>query len=235
MFKVDDQSNNEVTPTVVDQLVGEGKKYQSVDELAKAYMNADEFLETLKAENRELKEKATKVATIDEVMERINSQSKPADVVADQPAQSQGLTKEELQALVEATVTGMETSKTRTENLKKANTLLKEAFGEKAEEAFKEVAKTPELEKVYQQLAEVDPQEFIKRFVAVPKNTAAQPDTGGTAVLHTPGGNRIQVEGTKEFYDNIRRTNASLYYSQDFQLQMDKAVRSNPDKYYGRS
>lgn len=236
MFEVDDQSTTEVTPTVVDQLVGEGKKYKTVDELAKAYMNADEFMETLKSENRTLKEQVTKVATLEEVMERLNQQGKPASTPTEDPPQTQKpLSTEELQALVESTVTGMETSKTRTENLKRANKLLKEAFGDKAEEVFKEVAKSPELEGVYRQLAQVDPDEFIKRFTAVPKNTGAQPDNGGTAILHQAGGNRVQIEGTKEYYDNVRRTDKALYYSQDFQIKMDRAVRSNPDRYFGKT
>lgn len=239
MFNVDDQSTTGGTDVtnMADQLVGEGKKYKSVDDLAKAYMSIDEFVETLKAENHELKEKVTKASTIDEVIERINKA--PVTGMSKDPSAStaQGLVSaEEITKLVEKTITGLETSKSRTENLKKANMLLKEAYGDKAEEVFKEVAKTPELESVYRQLAQVDPDEFIKRFVSVPKNTSAAPDTGGQAgVLHIPGSNRATIEGTKDYYDNIRKTDKARYYSQDFQIKMDRAVRNNPSLYYGKS
>lgn len=238
VFKVDDQSTvQQDTDEVVAALVGEGKKYKTITDLAKAYMNIDEFVETLKAENHELKEKVTKASTIDEVMERLSSQSKAG--VSDPSTVTQstgGVSADEIQKLVEKTVTGLETSKTRTENLKKANALLAEAFGDKAGEVFKDVASTPELENVYRELAQVAPEKFIQHFLNVPKNTGVQPDTSGSVSATTTGTSvRVSQPGTKEYYDNVRKTNKALYYSQEFQVGMDKAVRSNPDLYYGKA
>jgi hypothetical protein len=218
-------------------IVGDGKKYKTVDDLAKAYVNADTFIEQLKAENRELKEKVTAAKTVDDVLERLqqqtvthsdDSQSKPSGVgVAD-------LTK-----LVEATVTGLETQKQRRENMLKADALMKEAFGEKAGQKFAEVAVTPELQKVYTDLAAADPIKFVSLFTgadAKPSTTTA--DTGGvnTTVSYssTNQSSRVNQQGTKEYYDNVRRTKPALYYSQDFQLSMDKTVRENPNLYYGK-
>ena len=39
-------------------LVGDGQKYKTPEELAKAYSNADQFIEQLKDENRKLREQA---------------------------------------------------------------------------------------------------------------------------------------------------------------------------------
>mgnify|MGYP000205087855 CR=1 FL=1 len=58
----------QTTSDIVSALVGEGKKYKTLDDLAKGYINADGFIEQLKAENRELKEKATAAKTVDDVI-----------------------------------------------------------------------------------------------------------------------------------------------------------------------
>lgn len=212
-------------------LVGEGKKYKTVDELAKAYINADSFIETLKAENRELKEKTVASKTVDDVLARLNQQqtTKPDD--SSVPSLS------DITKLVEQTVTGMETQKQRTGNLKLADQKMKEMFGEKAAEKFAQVATTPELHRVYMELAAVSPDKFVALFDNK-EQPAVGADTGGsinTTVQHNSPSGRVSVAGTKEYFDNIRKTKPDLYYSQEFQLSMDKMVRSNPNLYYGKT
>lgn len=219
-------------------LVGEGKKYKTVDDLAKAYISADDFIEQLKAENRELKEKVVATKTIDDVLERLKQQqSQPVDQQATQ-ANGSHISPSDLATLVEQTVTGLETKKQRESNMLKADAKMKELFGEKAGDEFSKVAATPDLRRVYMELAAVDPDKFVSLFSGsgVPKNTGF--DTSGgvnTTVSYssTNQGGRVNTPGTKEYFDNVRRTNPSMYYSQDFQLKMDSSVRGNPNLYYG--
>ncbi len=213
---------------IVAALVGEGKKYKDVSDLAKAYVHADDFIEKLKAENHELKEKAAAAKTIDEVLERLNQQqnTQKEDPPTDVP---------DLQKMVEQAVTGLETRKQKESNLLKADTKMKEVFGDKAAEKFAEVASTPELKAAYMQLAAVDPDKFVSLFAGnVPKNTAVETGSVNTTNMSVQVTQRTTTVGTKEYFDNIRRTSPAKYYSQDFQLMMDKAVRGNPDLYYGK-
>jgi len=222
---------------IVAALVGEGKKYKTQDELAKAYINADSFIEQLKAENRELKEKVTAAKTVDDVLERLQQQHSTSSDDHQSPP-SKGVDVADLTKLVEATVTGLETQKQRHANLLKADALMKENFGEKASAKYAEVAITPELNKVYMDLAAVDPIKFVSIFTGGAKPASTGVDMGGvnTNVPYssTTGGNRKTTSGTKEYYDNIRQTNPGKYYSQDFQMEMDNLVRRNPDLYYGK-
>jgi hypothetical protein len=223
------------TSDIVSALVGEGKKYKTFDDLAKGYINADGFIEQLKAENRDLKEKVTAAKTVDDVLQRLNQQQTTQESDPS-PAPTKGVDVSELSKLVEATVTGLETQKQRRSNMLKADAKMKEVFGEKAGEKFAEFASTPELQKVYTELASVDPDKFISLFVGdVPKNTGVgSGGTVNTTVNYSsanPSG-RVQQFGTKEYFDNIRRTNPKSYYSTDFQLKMDTAVRTNPNLYY---
>lgn len=221
---------------IVAALVGEGKKYRTIDDLAKAYVSADDFIETLKAENRELKEKATAAKTVDDVLERLQQQ--PATRPDDNQVAKKAVDVADLTKLVEAAVTGLESQKHKRENMLKADALMKEAFGEKAAAKFAEVAVTPELHRVYTDLAAVDPIKFVSLFTGGTPASNTVADTGGVNTTvnfsTTNPSSRVNTQGTKEYYDNVRRTNPSLYYSQEFQLGMDTTVRKNPDLYYGK-
>lgn len=57
---------------LVAELVGEGKKFKSVDDLAKGKIEADGFIEKLKVENAALREALNTEANPDEILQRIN-------------------------------------------------------------------------------------------------------------------------------------------------------------------
>lgn len=221
---------------LVGALVGEGKKYKNVDDLAKAYINADDFIEQLKAENRELREKTVATKTVDDILERLQQQQGAKQ--GDTPVTPlNGVSLPDITKLVEQAVTGLDAKKVREGNLLKADAMLKEVYGEKAAEVYKASANTPELHEAYMKLAAANPEQFVKLFTGdVPKNTGGQADSGGgvnTAVAFQSA-NKAADPGTKAYYDNVRRTDPSRYYSQKFQIEMDKAVRDNPQKYFGK-
>jgi hypothetical protein len=131
----------------------------------------------------------------------------------------------------------LETQRTKQGNLLAADKMMREKFGEKAVDVFNNMASTPALKNIYMELAAVDPNKFVSLFGGEGSN-ATQVDAGGsvntTVNLSDTTSVRAKQPGTKEFYDNVRKTNPSLYYSQEFQLNMDKVVRTNPNLYYGK-
>jgi hypothetical protein len=224
-------ASTQAEQVLIASLVGEGKKYKNTEDLAKAYVSADSFIEQLKTENRELREKTVANKTIDDVLERLQQQQSAT------PVDRSDVSVTDITKLVEQTVTGMETQKVKTANLLKADQKMKQMFGEKAGDKFEQVAVTPQLKQIYMELAAVDPDKFVSLFVeGGSKGTGV--DAGGsvnTTVNHSSGNSvRTNTIGAKEYYDNVRKTNPTQYYSQVFQLNMDKQVRSNPTLYYGR-
>jgi hypothetical protein len=213
-------------------LVGENQKYKTPDDLAKAYSNADQFIEQLKEENRKLREQTASAKTIEDVLERMSKQgSAPAD---DNPS-VQGFKPEDVQQLVEKTLEGRETASRRTTNLLKADALMKEKFGTKAEEMFKQRASSPEKAKILMDLAANDPTEFITLFTGTTSNAGNSMDTGSVNTTSVPssGGNRAGIEGTKEWAAKVRKENPSHYWSQDFQYKLQQTVSKNPSLYFG--
>lgn len=212
-------------------LVGETQKYKTAEDLAKAYTNADQFIETLKEENRKLREQVASAKTIDEVLERMSKQESAPE--ADNPP-VQGITPDVVQQLVEKTLEGRKQQETKTGNLLKADALMKEKFGDKAEQVFKQKASTPEKAKILMELAATDPNEFVSLFagVSAPANHMDTSSFNTTSVAST-GGDRSKIEGTKEWATKIRKEDPGLYWSQDFQYKLQQTVSKNPTLYFG--
>jgi hypothetical protein len=216
--------------SLLSALVGETQKYKSVDELAKAYANADSFIEQLKEENRKLREQTAKAKTIDEVLERMNRRNASED---DTPPVS-GIRPEDVQKLVEQTLSGRETQQRREQNLLAADKAMKERFGEKAAEVFKQRASTPEKAKVLMELAATDPNEFVNLFGGVTSTPMQNIDTGSVSTpLSMQSGSRSKVEGTKEWANSVRKENPNLYWSHEFQYKLQQMVSKNPSLYFG--
>lgn len=239
-----DTGNTSTTTTQSEEislLVGEGRKYKTIEELAKAYLNADSFIEQLKAENQELRTKTVEAKTIDEVLERLtaNQSSAASATASDQAPSTNGLSATDVAKIVQQTVTGLETAKIKEGNIKKADAKMREAFGDKAAEVYKSVAKTPELHTAYMQLAEADPEQFVALFTKQSTTSqGSQVDSGSnvnTTMTYTSGNNvRENTQGTKEYYAKIRKEDPKRYYSQSIQLEMNKSAVSDPKKYFGK-
>ena len=214
-------------------LVGEGQKYKTPEELAKAYANADQFIEQLKEENRKLREQANAAKTIDEVLERINATKQAPQ---EEPPAVSGLKPEDVQKLVASTLEQRDVESRRTANLIAADKALKEKFGEKAQEVFNSFAATPELKQSFMEIAAVDPGKFAAIFGAVtaPQGASTGVDNSSVSTPVMPNsGNRASVEGTKEWASKVRKENPSLYWSQEFQVKMQNMVTKNPQLYFG--
>lgn len=222
-------------------LVGEGRKYKTIGDLAKAYLNVDGFAEKLKAENAALRQEVVKGKTLEEVLERLKDQGSATHdqgVRQVEPAkQASGLTATDVAAIVRKEMTGQETARAREANLVKADAEMRKLFGDKAAEEFTKRAATPEMRKAMTDLAAVAPEQFIALFRPVKADTGTTVDhrtsVNSAAMESQPASGRAADPGCKEFYDQLRRKEPGKYYSQAIQLQMQKAAIDNPGKWFG--
>lgn len=215
-----DQQN----PSPFTALVGESGKYKTPDDLAKAYIHADTFIEQLKAENAELRTKTQEAKTLDDVLEQLQRKQQPT---AEDSLQS--LDASTVAEIVKQQITGMETAKIRQTNLAKADAAMKEQFGEKALEIYNKKATTPELKKIYKELAEVDPDQFVALFgVGQQQAPQGSVDTPSVNSAGSFGAPRVK-EWSKEWVAKVRKENPTLYKSPQFQVDLMK----NADKYFG--
>jgi hypothetical protein len=123
--------------TIAAELVGEGKKFKTVDDLAKGKLEADTFIEKLKTENAALREALDSEGSPDEVLKRINSllQSKgseTSDATKSNQSPSNPLTEEKVLELLSK----REREEKIKNNINAFNASVNKAFGEKTGEVL---------------------------------------------------------------------------------------------------
>lgn len=215
-------------------LVGEGRKYKTEAELAKAYMQADGFIEQLKEENRKLREETAKAKTLDEVLERLKAPEVATHTTNENPTANSSFSAADVAKIVKAEITGYETAKTRQANLQKADAELKRLYGDKAQEVFLNAAPNAETRVAMQALAEVAPDQFLALFTKQTPSSTTVHSTVNTAALGINSANNRETNpGTKEYYNALRRSSPQKYYSSEVQSAMNKAAQANPALFFG--
>lgn len=184
------QQQQEIDPVAAfDGLVGEGKKYATPQELAKAYAHADTHLAVLEAENARLREQATKGQTVAEILAELQKQqgqTAPKPQTQD-PGQGSDQTPD-VQKLVEEALKRELSTRQSQDNQRAVESFFKEKFGTKAGDVF--VALGKELNLDLEQMSATNPA-AVKALVE--RMTGAQ--SGGSQPFslqsqtqhHTPG------------------------------------------------
>jgi hypothetical protein len=153
-------------------LVGEGKKYKTVEDLAKSRLEADRFIDTLKQEKNDLESRMTALQV------EIEKQKKTTSPVT--PNTPQSVTEESLQALVDKALSDRERTVTRTRNLDDAKKYLMDNFGDRAEEILNSQATSMGISK--DKLFEIasDTPVLFKRLFPSEKPKTQDPTSGTT-------------------------------------------------------
>ena len=204
-------------------LVGEKQKYKSPEELAKAYANADTFIQQLKEENARLRQENANAKTLDEVLEQLKQPSRT------EATTSAEISPDAIASIVKQQITSIDAEKVKQTNLLKADKALKERFGEKALEVFNEAAKTPEQKQVLTQLAAVDPDKFVALFTQTPGYTAVDTGTVNTAGTTSTSHKK---EWSKSWVSDVRQKDPNKYWSAEFQYALQNEVVKNPKLYF---
>ncbi len=216
----------DVTPAtvkegVLEDLVGEGKKFKTTEDLARGKAESDLYIARLEEEQRGLREDLAKKVGSEETLEQLRaemSKLQPADKPKDNT--SPELTAANIAELVKESVTALEESRTANQNVVTANDALVRHYGseEKARAGFEakaiEVGMTVESLK---NLAATSPTAFVK-LMGLEAGAPAKDDPLGTnksdvnpvAVdLHNP----VAVEGTKAYFDAMRKSDKNKYWT----------------------
>ena len=251
-----DQATTEATQTdpstsYLEQLVGEGKKYSNPEELAKAYFNADGFINHLKNETGSLREELDKRMTLEELLaekqqeQQISTEPKAVEqpqetpVIESQPPEKVDL---DLGAEVRRILTEESARKTADSNLETVMNSLMSTYGD-ADKAREEILRRSEHLGVDSQtlldVARKSPKAFFELAGLsgeAPKAPAGSPSRGdvNSAALATqrPNHEGGPKEGTYEYYEQMRRDNPRKYFSAKTQNEIMKAAIAKGDTFY---
>ena len=123
-------------PTEAAELVGDGKKYSSVEDALKSVPHAQKHIQTLESELAAAREELAKRKTAEELLDEIKSGIQPQAT----PAGSE-FDQDKLLQLVDQTLEQKERQRAAKTNAESVANKFTEKFGDKAEEAFLTIAK----------------------------------------------------------------------------------------------
>lgn len=216
------------------ELVGEGKKFKTPEDLARGKKQADDFIEQLKQENAEMRERMrsleeanTKSRTLEEVLNELK-QARGGEEGNQSPA-----TSEDILELIDQRLKSHDTTKQRMANRHKATSQLMEKFGNdeaKARDYLKSEAGRLGLSTAQlAELSETSPDAFSRLLNLNPSSR------GGGPNIRSEYNTEARIEGkvrNKAYYDNLRKELGQKFYDPDIQVQRFKDAQALGSKFY---
>ena len=123
-------------PTEAADFVGQGKKYQSVEDALSSVPHAQKHIQTLESELAEVKEELVKRKTTEDLLDEIKSGIVPQNTT--EPVQ---YNQDNLEQLVSQALENRDVQKTAHHNAKSVAAQFTEKYADKAEEVYNSIAK----------------------------------------------------------------------------------------------
>ena len=223
--------------TTVAELVGDGKKFKSVEDLARGKLESDGFIEKLKTENKALREALDGDQNPDEILARIQTllQSKDGsgnavDRTSNQ-SQKEPLSEEKVLELLSK----RERDKQLESNVKSFNTHVTKAFGDKTGEVI--ASRLDEMgmeEDVFKDLAARNPQAAL-RILGIKDGGVASGSASSSVNTEAYFGDAGKGNGETQnfaYFQKLRREMGSAYYEPGIQKQVFEARKKLGDAFW---
>lgn len=235
-------SDTPVTPQVdpdknyLTELVGEGKKFKSPEDLARGKYEADEFIRMKNAEYDKLREDYLKLheqfkakASMEELVDRLsNVQPQNRDNTTDadnKPAYDP----REVESLIASKYQEFETQKTAQQNFKLVQDKLQERYGDNYPSVIKQQIESLGLTREFvDDLARKHPQVLLK--------TLGVNDQPPTETFRSPPRSSVRNDNFAphtpkrdwQYYENLRKNSPAIYTNPKTQLQMHEDAKADP-------
>lgn len=221
-------------------LVGEGKKFKTVADLAKGKLESDNFVKQLQEENKALRELAQAKAEgenktlLSELVTSLTTKANTDSTGSTQTNQSAktGLTEDEVNRLIEA----REQKTTAQSNVSAFNTIVSKAFADKApQEVSARLAAVGADPQLFSQLVARSPKAALAMLGLENTSTAA---SGGmsqregsinTESLQNLGAGQVK---NAAYFRDLRKKLGSSYYDPKIQQDLFKSRKELGDKFY---
>lgn len=239
----------DVSDVNAETLVGEGRKYKTTDDLAKAYVNADTYIASSKAEQAA---KDAEIKVLKDLLEA-RQQKQEIPVEEEKPSSQDALGNEppvgqhrepnddkakDLATQIREQLDSVAEERKFSGNINEVSEKLQDHFGsaQKANEYVNQKAK--DLGVSTDWLMDIAGRSTSAFYNTIGFNTSvgqskSSPNTGSnintSAFKKTDSGVR-----NFEYYENIRKTDKKLYFSSDFQKNMMRDAREMGSSFFAR-
>lgn len=206
----------------VTELVGEGRKYATVEDLAKSRVEADKYIQQLEAENAQYRDWTQ--SRIEQFRQPPVEDTQPA--VLEEPAQR--APEVDLEARIRETLEKTDREKTLARNVNEVSQKLVDVYGtpEKANQVVAQRARELGVSLDFlMQTAAASPKAFYAQIGVDPATRPAPLSATGSvnpAALAAANPQTAAAPGTYKYYEQLRQTNPKLYNKPQTQFQMHK-------------
>lgn len=208
-----EQPENKSAQEIFEELVGEGKKYSSPEELAKAYFHANSHISKLEQENEQYRVKTQAAKSVDEILAQLQQRGSDADKMADEatPESKPERTNDDVESLVQKALEAKLKERDSAGNQKQVAAKLREKFGDAAGKVFDE--KSKELGLDLESLAGQSPAAVLSIFgLTGGSRASSQLPVSGDTTSHA---DNVPEQGTRAYaeymYDKGKISRAEKY------------------------
>lgn len=232
-----EETTQEEVSSYLEKLVADrGEQWKDPEVIAKGKIEADQFIESLKRQNEELRKELDKGEKMDEILEMLKGQNKAPEQAGgrEEPAPRESNTQtnpDDLKALVESFVSEREARSMREQNIQSVDSELIKRFGNNAASVVarqsSELGMTVDEAK---ELAATKPKAFFRLMGIDGQNQSASPTMRGSTVSSEsrPSGGPVR---DWNYYQDLRRKNKTQFYSPRIQKQMEQDMRELGDRF----
>lgn len=217
----------------LEELVGDDKKFKSVEDLARGKAEADAYIQTLTQRLDEQKNQGATLSSLKELLSEIKTKREETPKEEPQPSVTPDagtqVDPNTLKELLESMLNEREQTRVRETNSQKVQRVLEENFGAQATAVLNQKAR--ELGMSLNELKDLSMKTPTAFFRLVGAQEGAQKPAVGVP-LAQPGIRTASPSQTsqgargKSYYDNLKRTNPKLYFDQKTTVQMHKDMQA---------
>ncbi len=236
MTKLFEQTLDEVLPindpnkNYLEDLVGEGKKFKSVEDLARGKAESDAFIANLLREQAELRQELKTRTTMEDVLKTINRNPNPPNPDTNNgsngPPEVTSVTKDDVSKLTREAIESFQTEQVARRNQTLVADTLTQVYGPNYVTYVK--AKAKEIGVSIDWLEDMAARTPQALFKLLDVNTIAPKDTGFTPPRTAVNTGATQpTTGLKKYsdYQKVRKSDPKRYFSPQFQNEMFQAAK----------
>lgn len=212
--------NTEAIESYMDHLVGDGKKFKSPEELAKGKYEADTFIQKLLDEKKQLETELATRARLEDLLDQLEPPAPNTPSTTNQTA-PEGTPAAIDETLIENILNRREQERKALDNINEAKTQLQKFFGD--DYVQKLDARASQLGISRQELdalAKKSPKAFMA--LVAPQSKSDPLFTPPTSKVNTPIPHGTPQVRSWEWYQNLKKTNPTVYWSAKVQSQLHK-------------
>jgi len=224
----------------VELLVGEGKKFKSVEDLARGKLESDNFIKRLLDEQKTLRDELLAAKRLEEIVDKLSQKTNstpPNDPnhTNHNGEDDKGKQTVDFDELVERALSKKEQERRQLSNIDEVQRTLTEAWGPAfAQKLVAEAAALGMSKEEVNSLAASNPK-ALYRLVGLEGARPTQRNdvfTPPSSNVNTTGFKPNTGERTKAYYDKLKRENPSLYFSSKIQQQEYQDAMRLGDRFF---